>query len=141
MKLIGRALTSLLLFVVFLGGAIYGQTSDSVIKVKIPFEFNVGDKSFPAGDYSLVQPMQHFLVLRDARGQAIASAFTSGVDVSGPVTAPRLRFSSVDGQHVLAELWRAEDPAGQRLVGAKPRVSFAKHRSAEARETAEGSQP
>ena len=141
MKLIGRTLTSLLLFVVFLGGAAYGQTSNSVIKVNIPFEFNVGDKTFPAGDYSLTQPMQHFLVLRDSRGQTIASAFTSGVDVSTPVVTPKLRFESAGGLHVLTELWQGQDPAGQRLMGGKSRTIFAKHHSEQAREAAEGSQP
>jgi len=122
-------------------GITYAQTATSVIKVNIPFEFNVADKNFPAGDYSLVQPMQHFLVLRDARGRTVASAFTSGVDVSTPVVTPRLRFESVGGLHVLTELWQGQDPAGQRLMGAKSRTTFAKHHSEQAREAAEGSQP
>ena len=141
MKLIGRTLTSLFLFVVYLGGMAYAQNAPSVITVKVPFEFSVGDKTFPAGDYSLVQPMQRFLVLRDARGQSVASAFTSGIDVSGSVTAPTLRFASVDGRHILTELWQAQDPAGQRLVSAKTHTTFARHHSDEARAAAEGSQP
>jgi|SRR5262252_118587 hypothetical protein len=142
MKLLGRTLTSLLLFVVYQAGMAYAQTSASVIRVNIPFEFNVGDKTFPAGDYSLTQPMQHFLVLRDQRGHTVASSFTSGVDVSAPVSAPTLRFSSVGGTHTLSEVWQAGDPSGQRLMeSSKQRSMVANRRSAEAREAAEGSQP
>jgi hypothetical protein len=141
MKLLGRTLTSLFVFVVYLAGMAYGQTSASVIKVNIPFEFNVGDKTFPAGSYSLIEPAQHYLVLRDDRGRTIASAFTTEVDVSETVSNPKLRFSSVDGVHVLAEVWQAGDPAGQRLMGAKPRTMLAQRHSVEARQAAEGSQP
>jgi len=141
MKLAGRTLTSLLLFVVFLGATTFGQTATSVIKVNIPFEFTVGEKIFPAGDYSLTQPIQHFLVLRDARGKTVASAFTSGVDVDTPVATPTLRFESIGDLHVLTELWQEQGPAGQRLVGTKARTMVARHRSVEARAAAEGSQP
>ena len=141
MKLLGRTLTSLLLFVVYLGTIAYAQTSTSVIKVNIPFEFSVGNRTFPAGNYSLTQPMQHYLELRDERGRTVASAFTSEVDVPGPVSNPKLRFSTAGGLHVLSEVWQAGDPAGQRLMGAKPRTMLAKRHSTEAREAAEGSQP
>ena len=141
MKVLGRSLTSLFVFVVYLAGMAYAQTSTSVIKVNIPFEFNVGNKTFPAGNYSLVEPAQHYLALRDERGHTIASAFTTEVDVSGPVSNPKLRFSSVGGVHVLEEVWQQGDPAGQRLMGAKDRTMLAKRHSVEAREAAEGSQP
>jgi hypothetical protein len=55
-------LTSLLLFVVYSAGSALAQ-STAVIKVNIPFEFSLGDRTFQPGDYSLVQPMQHFLGL------------------------------------------------------------------------------
>ena len=48
-RLIARTLTSLLLVVLWLGGAAYAQLTHAVIKVNIPFEFNVGNKTFPAG--------------------------------------------------------------------------------------------
>jgi hypothetical protein len=141
MKLIARTLTSLLLAVGFLAGTANGQATTWVVKVNIPFEFNVGDKTFPAGNYSLVQPLQHFLVLRDSRGQTIASSFTSGIESQAPAAAAKLRFESAAGQHILTEVWQRQESSGQRLFPAKYRAEFAKHPSAEARETAEGSQP
>lgn len=141
MKLMGRTLKSLLLVVVCLAGAVYAQVTTSVIKVNIPFEFRVGDKTFAPGDYSLIQPLQHYLVLRDARGQTVASALTNDVDASALPEAPKLRFASIDGEHVLTELWQEHEPSGQRLIGSKSYVSVAKQRSTEARETTGGGRP
>ncbi len=106
-----------------------------------PVEFSIGDRTFPPGDYSLVQPMQHLLALRDARGQTIASAFTSGIDSSAAPAISKLKFHSLAGQNVLTEVWQQDSHLGQKLFATKTRSTFAKHRSTEARETAEGSQP
>jgi hypothetical protein len=140
-QLIARTLASVLLIVVSVAGMAHGQVTTWVIKVNIPFEFNVGDKTFPAGDYSLVRPLQHFLVLRDARGQNVATVFTSGIDSSTAPVSSKLRFESAGGQHILAEVWQQQDPSGQRLHPTKAQLTLAKHRTTEARETAEGSQP
>ncbi len=140
-QLITRTLTSLVLVVVWLAGTAYAQVTNWIIKINIPFEFNIGDQTFPAGHYSLVQPLQHFLVLRDARGQTIASTFTSGIESSTAPATSKLKFDSIAGQNVLIEVWRQDDHSGQKLYPTVTRSSFAKHRSPEARETAEGSQP
>ena len=140
-QLIARTLTSLLLVVVWLAATVQAQSTPWIIKVRIPFEFNVGDQTFPAGDYSLTQPLQHLLVLRDARGQTIASVFTGGIDSPTPVASTKLKFDSFGGRHILAEVWQQQQSTGERLYPAKQRTTFAKGRSTEARETAEGSQP
>jgi hypothetical protein len=140
-QLITRTLTSLMLVVVWLATTAQAQSTPLVIKVNIPFEFSIGDRTFPPGDYSLVQPLQHLLALRDARGRTIASAFTSGVESSAAPTISKLKFNSIAGQNVLSEVWQQDSHLGQKLFAAKTRSTFAKHRSTEARETAEGSQP
>ena len=141
MKLIGRTLTSLLLPVVYLAGTAYGQVTTWVVKVNIPFEFTVGAKTFAPGDYSLIEPLQHLLVLRDARGRTVASAFTHDVDASATLASPTLRFASVDGRRVLTELWQERYPSGQRLIGSKPRLRVAERPRIGASETIQGSQP
>ena len=139
-QIIARTLTSLVFLVMGLPIVTQAQ-STQVIKVTIPFEFNFGDRTFPAGEYSLVQPMQHLLVLRDSRGHYIAQTFTGGVESLTPADATKLKFSNSDSQHVLTEVWQKSDSSGQRLFPAKDSTNFAKHRSTEAREALEGSQP
>jgi hypothetical protein len=65
-NLIVRTLMSIIFAVMALAATSRAQ-SIQVIKVHIPFEFNFGGHSFPAGAYSLVQPRPHFLELRDSR--------------------------------------------------------------------------
>ncbi len=141
-QLSNRILTSLLLVVVWAAGTAYAQ-APAVIKVNIPFQFSVGDQSFPPGDYSLVQPMQHFVVLRDTRGRTIASTFTEGVEAQAASAVSKLRFYTAGGQNALLEVWQQDNSTGQRMFpGSVSNHSYiAKHRSPEARQAAEGSQP
>ena len=141
-QLIKRILTSLLTIVLWGAGSAYAQSS-AVIKVNIPFEFALGDKTFPAGEYSIVQPLQHFLVLRDARRQTIASTFAIGVELASPPAISKLTFRSIDGQNVLTEIWQQDTTAGFQLktVQSTHRNYVSQRRLPGAREAAEGSQP
>jgi hypothetical protein len=137
--LIALTLTSLMLAIVALPLA--AQTQSRVIKANIPFEFNFDDKTFPAGDYSLVQPMQHLLVLRDSRGPAIAQTFSEGVESLTVSDATKLKFAYFGGHRVLTEVWQNQNSSGLRLYPTANSTNFAKHRSTEDRAAAEGSQP
>lgn len=120
---IARTLTSLMLVVVGLVMRVQAQ-STSVIRVNIPFEFSFGDHTFPAGDYSLVQPLQHFVVLRDSRKRTIAHVLTRGIDSLTPAAATKLKFDYFGGQHVLTEVWQEHDSSGERLYATKDRRNF-----------------
>ena len=144
-QLMKHTVAALLLTIVWAAGTAHAQ-APTVIKVNIPFEFNFGDKTFPAGDYSLVRPLtfyQHFLVLRDARGQSIASSFTNAVESSTDSATSKVTFRSVDGQKVLSEVWQQYRNSGEEMNSAdtNTRSYVAKRRSSEVGQTAEGSQP
>lgn len=140
--LIKRTLAALLLTIVWAAGTAHAQ-SGTVIKVNIPFEFSFGDKTFPAGSYSLVQPLQHFLALRDARGHTVAAAFTSGVESLEASATSKLKFRSVDGQQVLSEVWQRDYNSGEQVnfTNTNARSYVARRRSSEAGQTPEGNQP
>ncbi len=139
--LIQRTMTSLVLAVVCFAGTAYAQTTPRVVKAHIPFEFNVGDKTFPAGDYSVAQPLQNVLALRDARGRTIASVLSHEVESSTGPRDTQLRFNLSDGQHILAEVWQADGSStGQQLVQSKSRVKVAQRRTVEAEQSNSGSQ-
>jgi hypothetical protein len=123
-QLIRCAFTSLVVAAVWLAGTVYAQSAQRVIKVHIPFEFNIGDNTFPVGDYSVTQPLQDFLALRNARGQTIASTLTRPVESSTAPEKPALRFYFSGGHHALAEVWQPEDGAlgGWRHQGLVPPV-------------------
>jgi hypothetical protein len=134
--------TSLVFAAVWLAGTAYAQSAQRVIKVQIPFEFNVGEKTFPAGDYSVAQPLQGFLALRDARGQTIASTFTHPVESSTAPEKPTLRFYFSGGQHTLTEVWQPEDGTlGQQLPAAKSRVAVAERYTLDTEAITGGTKP
>jgi len=139
-QLIARTLASFMLAVMGLAVTASAQSA-RVVKVNVPFEFSFGTRVFPAGEYSLVEPLQHVLVLRDARGQTIAQTFTEGVESKSPADFTKLKFNVSGGQYTLAEVWKQYDSAGQRLFPAKDSTSLAKGHSTQTREAVGGSQP
>src|SRR5262249_44316601 len=88
-NLFTRSLTLLGLMVVGLAMTAAAQSS-AVIKANIPFDFNFAGKTFPAGEYSLVQPIQHVLALRDSRKQIIAQTLTGGIESITPEETTKL---------------------------------------------------
>jgi hypothetical protein len=137
-KLIARTLMSVTFAIIGLAATAPAQ-SVQVIKVNIPFEFSFGNRSFPAGPYSLVQPRPHFLELRDSRGHFIAQVLTGDVYARTPATSTKLKFYSSDGRHVLAEVWERQESSGEQLYLPKPAANLAK-RSTVDRDTAQGGQ-
>ena len=89
------------------------------LKAVVPFDFKVGNETVPAGKYMVVEPIQHFLQLRDERGHVVASTFSNTVDRFPTAVNSVLRFYVQDGQHVLAEVWQEGQTAGERLYRRK----------------------
>jgi hypothetical protein len=136
---LARILTSLSLTVLLFAGAARAQHAEKVIKVEVPFEFNVGDVTFPAGKYSLVQGGP-FLTVRDSRGYILTTVLTRTVQAATPFTSTKLRFSTDGNRHVLTQVWSRDEIFGQQLDGRLPATAVAKHRAAPA-QPAGGSQP
>lgn len=140
-QLIRHIFTSLFIAVLWLAGTARAQSETWIIKVHVPFEFVAGDKTFPAGDYSLVRPLQNFLELRDSRGHVIASMFTHGVESSTLSPNAKLKFYSSGGERVLAEVWQGQESIGHQLVRPKPGVALARQRIVDTPAATGGSRP
>ena len=111
-----KQLTGFLLGVVLLSsGMAHAQSIRWIMKADVPFEFSVGNKHFPAGKYSLVQPLQHFLQLRDAQNRVIAYTFTNAIETSHPSSTPHLSFYVSGDKRILGEVWLAGDTLGDQL--------------------------
>jgi hypothetical protein len=99
------------------------QTSNhSALVVKIPFEFVVGNQTFPAGVYrfqSLLNsvPSQasiDVLEVRSTVGRLYSAIVTDVVEAAEP-SHPRLVFTRSGGRAFLSEVWEAGKQAGCRL--------------------------
>ena len=138
-NLVTRTLASLTLAVMGLAVAAPAQATHN-LKVNVPFEFQFGSQTFPAGQYSLIQPEQNVVVLRNAQGRAVAQALTTGIGSLSTFNESKLKFVIANGMHILTEVWDGGD-TGQQLTHIKEQVLMAKRRSTDSREAAEGSQP
>jgi hypothetical protein len=100
----------LVLSVAFFAVSANAQVSNR-IDAKIPFDFNVGDKSHPAGDYviklSKVSANALELSLEDSMGNRLQNVL---ITRSGEVSnnAARLVFDVVGDQHYLAKILTAD---------------------------------
>ena len=142
MKRIGRKLTSLTTAVLLFASLVHAQSIDKTIKVKIPFEFTVGHKTFAAGSYSLVRTPPGFVILRDSRAHPVAVAITRSVQGYTAPATPKLDFYIVEGRHVLGRVWQEDELYGDELFRPKDeRSKLAKHKAEPAQVVAAGTQP
>ena len=86
------------------------QTKGGPIVTKVPFEFSVGDKTFPAGEYRVVHQKHQLphLRIQSADGK-LTSALTPVTRLASQHTgdAPNasLVFDLVQEKHILSEVW------------------------------------
>ena len=131
---------NLLLGVVLLGtGLAQGQMVAKTSKFTVPFEFQVGDKTLAAGDYTVVETEPNVMSLRDAHAHTVITQVTRSVQTASAVEA-KLVFVRHEGHYQLARIWRAQEEYGDELLGSRPRVVIAKGNAASSA-TGAGSQP
>ena len=79
MKTLIKALLVLSITVVFGATFSFSQTTATRVQAEIPFDFAIGDKLFPAGNYSLAvfrrNGSVHSVQLRDDKGKMICNTF------------------------------------------------------------------
>jgi hypothetical protein len=139
----GRILVSLFLGTLILG--ILGPTAHAqrvtrLIDADIPFDFTVGSQVFPAGRYGLktIEPSQ--LELRDTAGHVLARVLTQSVQTFSRPAAPKLVFDSTSGEHVLTQVWQADESIGQEIPPSKSVTRAVRKRSGHV-QTAEANHP
>jgi hypothetical protein len=108
--------TALLLLMV-LGAVSANAQSTVILTANIPFDFFIGDKAMPAGDYDVETrgvPRQSML-LRGAQGQASAFFPSHPIETRGKGHAAELVFKRYNTQYFLSSIWTADNPIGQAL--------------------------
>ena len=116
-----KGFTMLLLIVVLaLATAVASANAQSNNKViaEIPFEFSVGYKSMPAGEYT-VQTMTtagNAVLIRSADGKSAAIRLTEDKSPIKNKTNARLLFHRYGERYFLAEVWNGADQPGRILL-------------------------
>lgn len=101
-------------------GSAHGQSLSNSVRVKVPFDFTVADKKYPAGEYSITraQPSSGDLLLRVSSVQGNRNAFrlTSGVVTSAPKDSDTLVFHQYGDQYFLSQVWPAGANVGRMFL-------------------------
>jgi hypothetical protein len=110
--------------------SVHAQSSN-VQTANIPFEFSVGDKTFPAGEYSVSrlnpQSDKAALAIKSADGRMSKIVLTMPVQAGRAQEKATLVFSRYDKQYFLAEVWTPADNTGLELPKSRSERTLARH--------------
>jgi hypothetical protein len=123
-KLMTRGLTMLLLLVtvtfVTAVASANGQSRNPA-RANIPFDFAVGDKVLPAGEYqvSTMTDGREVIMVRSREGKDSAIRLTYTANKSVAPEKGTLVFRRYANHYFLAEIWTAGEQTGRRLLKSK----------------------
>jgi hypothetical protein len=117
----GFTMFVLLVVLAFATAAVSAQpqsaTASRVI-ANIPFEFNVGYKTMPAGEYSVqtVESAGDALLIKNANASMFALRLSQATIPSKNKTRAHLVFNRYGERYFLAEVWNGIDDTGRQLL-------------------------
>ncbi|HSS96964.1 MAG TPA: hypothetical protein VLK33_08040 [Terriglobales bacterium] len=118
MKKIVTNVVLMMAFVFVLTAAGYSQ--QPLLKANVPFDFTVGKKTFPAGEYTVVRLSAEILSLRSDSNSAVTTFVTSPTAELVSQNNPKLKFKTVGGEYILTEIWPDGGSNGYELLVTKP---------------------
>jgi hypothetical protein len=127
MNRIASILTSLSIVVLLFPSAARAQYNDRTITATIPFDFCVGNLTLPAGQYAFPRPGTNLLLVRNAQGRDLVTVVSGSVQATNPSPKTKLRFATINGGHVLIQLWNEHEAIGSELYHAHSGTAEAKY--------------
>jgi len=96
---------------------VYARGNTLIRKVEIPFAFSVGNKSFPAGVYSVtrVTPDKTVLQLSSEEGGEVIRVSTYAVQAKNVPETGKLNFRRYGEKYFLFQIWEPYDVQGRQL--------------------------
>jgi hypothetical protein len=101
--------------------------AQSRITVKVPFNFLIADKTFPAGQYSMSSSGDH-LTLKDSTGTPIFFGIVNQVSGRRVGETGQIVFHCYDNRCFLSEFWTPTRENGNQLLPSRYEQELAKHR-------------
>jgi len=101
------------LAVAFLVGSAHADSAQK-ITANVPFDFTVGNTSLPAGQYDFSRTDDNILVVRGADGHSFFT-MTNAVRTTEQPEKSVLKFNTVEGRHVLVQVWDERNDTGNEL--------------------------
>jgi len=108
------------------------QAQEPRVKANIPFDFVVGDRVLPAGEYQVSEMSTSgaFIAILSEDRKANALVVTSACATSGPSNSSKLVFHAIGGRYFLSQVWTAGYSQGRQLRESKAEIELAKNGTA-----------
>jgi len=101
--------------------------AQSKITVKVPFNFVISDKTFPAGQYSVSTTRDHFTV-QDSTGKPVFIGIANAISGRRVGETGQIVFHCYDDDCFLSEFWTPTRDNGSQLLPSRYEAELAKHR-------------
>jgi len=121
---------TLLSFLLMLAAVTVSAQSERIRVINIPFNFIVGQKTLPAGEYTLEpnrKDSDNVWLLQSKEGHASALFTTNTVRTSETQEAARLVFHRYGGQYFLSQIWTPGGNTGRQLLMPRLESQLAKN--------------
>lgn len=120
------------LFVAFLGAtfglAISASAQVGGVRAKVPFDFAVSDKIFPAGEYTMVAASEQIRI-EDAKGKPVAMVLANQVSGRSAGATGQIVFQCYRNRCFLRELWSPVQQNGRQLLTSRAESELKKEQS------------
>ena len=120
-----RVLTALTLFAVAMVPATQAQSI--MLKASIPFDFVVGEKTLPSGEYQVKSVNQTSVAIQSIDSNSSAMVLTSATQAARIVDDGKLVFNRYGDQYFLAEVAGFERKTAHELARSKREDQIAKN--------------
>jgi hypothetical protein len=101
--------------------------AQSKITVKVPFNFVISDRTFPAGQYS-VSSLRDHLTVQDSTGKSVFLGIANQVSGRHVGETGQIVFHCYDDRCFLSEFWTPTRENGCQLLPSRYEVELARHR-------------
>ncbi|HEX6719457.1 MAG TPA: hypothetical protein VF088_20305 [Pyrinomonadaceae bacterium] len=92
----------------------HGQSLSNHLRAKIPFDFVVGDKKLPAGEYFIGNAeTTSDVVLAISSSNDVANTLTIPVEIRTPTDTAKLIFHRYGDQYFLFQVWQVGATTGR----------------------------
>jgi len=111
----------------FLGSVAHAQEVN--VRAKVPFDFVLGDKVYPAGEYAIQTAMANndSLYIKNERGAKPALLLTDPHTASEPANQTKLVFHQMGNTYFLYQVWVAGSPVGRELPRSRTETRMAQN--------------
>jgi hypothetical protein len=105
------------------------EAQETKLRAAVPFDFVVGDRAYPAGEYYLRSITQNDAVIQIANAEAPATVNVSSNECTGvkPSTKTKLVFHRMGNNYFLYQIWIEGNLSGREFPRGRLEVQLAEN--------------